>query len=272
MNYRYAPHLLGELTGTFILVFFGCGAVAVSVLFSSLVGVFQVAIVWGFAVTLAIYATRHLSCAHLNPAVSIAMVLSKRMEIKLLPVYWLGQFLGAFLAAAALFLLFAGSITNYEATHGIIRGTPDSVKTAMMFGEYYPNISSLTAFAAEALGTLLLVFFIFSLTEGCNVGRPDDALAPFFIGMAVMIIICIIAPLTQGALNPARDLAPRAFSYLAGWKQAAFPDHNFGLLVYGLGPLLGGIIAAIFFTRIIQPVMAARTLQPGCACNQDESA
>jgi hypothetical protein len=47
---------------------------------------------------------------------------------------------------------------------------------------------------------------------------------------------------------------------------------NFGLLVYGLGPLLGGIIAAIIFTRIIQPVMAARTLQPGCACNQDESA
>jgi glycerol uptake facilitator protein len=263
---------LGELTGTFILVFFGCGAVAVSVLFSALVGVFQVAIVWGFAVTLAIYATRHLSCAHLNPAVSIAMVLSKRMKVKLLPVYWLGQFLGAFLAAAALFLLFADSIATYEATHGIIRGTPDSVKTAMMFGEYYPNISTLTAFAAETLGTFLLVFFIFSLTEGCNVGRPDDALAPFFIGMAVMIIICIIAPLTQAALNPARDLAPRAFSYLAGWKQASFPDRNFGLLVYGLGPLLGGIIAAIFFTRIIQPVMAARTLQPGCACNQDESA
>lgn len=270
MKLQYAPHFLGEFTGTFILVFFGCGAVAVSVLFSSLVGVFQVAIVWGFAVTLAIYATRHLSCAHLNPAVSMAMVLSKRMEKKLLPVYWLGQFLGAFLAAAALFLLFAGSIANYEAAHGIIRGTPGSVKTAMMFGEFYPNISTWIALGAETMGTFLLVFFIFSLTEGCNVGRPDDALAPFFIGMAVMIIICVIAPLTQAALNPARDLAPRAFSYLAGWKQAAFPDRNFGLLVYGMGPLLGGIIAAIFFTRIIQPVMAARTLQPGCACNQED--
>lgn len=221
--------------------------------------------------TLAIYATRHLSCAHLNPAVSLAMVLSKRMEIKLLPVYWLGQFLGAFLAAAALFCLFAGPIADYEAAHSIVRGTPGSVKTAMMFGEFYPNISTWAALTAETMGTFLLVFFIFSLTEGCNVGRPDNALAPFFIGMAVMIIICVIAPLTQAALNPSRDLAPRAFSYLAGWKQAAFPDRNFGLLVYGLGPLLGGAIAALIFTKVIEPVMAARSSQPGCVCSQEET-
>lgn len=68
---------IGELTGTFILVFFGCGSVAVTIIFSSLVGLFQIAIVWGFGVALAIYATRHLSCAHINPAVSLAMVLAK---------------------------------------------------------------------------------------------------------------------------------------------------------------------------------------------------
>ena len=68
---------VGELVGTFILVFFGCSAVAVAVLFSSHVGLFQVAIVWGLAVTLAIYATRHLSCAHINPAVSLAMVVGR---------------------------------------------------------------------------------------------------------------------------------------------------------------------------------------------------
>jgi glycerol uptake facilitator protein len=63
-----AHHCIGELIGTFILVCFGCGAVAVTVLFSAQVGLFQIAIIWGFAVTLAIYATRHLSCAHFNPA------------------------------------------------------------------------------------------------------------------------------------------------------------------------------------------------------------
>jgi hypothetical protein len=56
----------GELIGTFILVFFGCGAVAVTILFTSHVGLFQVAAIWGFAVILAIYVTRHLSCAHIN--------------------------------------------------------------------------------------------------------------------------------------------------------------------------------------------------------------
>ena len=91
---------LGEFAGTCILVFFGCGSVAVTVLFSSHSGLLQVAAVWGVAVTLAIYSTRHMSCAHLNPAVSIAMVVAGRMTLRRLPVYVLGQFAGAFAAAA----------------------------------------------------------------------------------------------------------------------------------------------------------------------------
>jgi len=71
--------IVGEFMGTFILVFFGCGSVAVTVLFKANTGIFQVAAVWGIGVTLAIYATRHLSCAHLNPAVSVAMVMAGRM-------------------------------------------------------------------------------------------------------------------------------------------------------------------------------------------------
>ena len=76
------PDFLGEFIGTYLLVFFGCGSVAVSVLYSAFSGLFQVAAIWGIAVTLAIYATRHLSCAHLNPAVSIAMVLAGRMHMR----------------------------------------------------------------------------------------------------------------------------------------------------------------------------------------------
>jgi len=68
---------VGEFIGTFLLVFFGCGSVTVSVLYSAFSGLFEVAAIWGIGVALAIYATRHLSCAHLNPAVSIAMVLAK---------------------------------------------------------------------------------------------------------------------------------------------------------------------------------------------------
>jgi glycerol uptake facilitator protein len=170
-------HFVGELVGTLLLDFFGCGSVAVSVLFSAHVGLFQVALVWGLGVAMAIYATRHLSCAHLNPAVSIAMVIGRRMAPSRLPAYLGGQFLGAFLAAAVLYGLFADSIAQYEALHQIVRGTAGSVQTGMMFGEYYPNpgagtaVGPTTAFLAEAIGTFILVFLVFSLTAGCNVGR-----------------------------------------------------------------------------------------------------
>ena len=73
---KYQKEFIGETLGTFILVLFGCGSVAVSVLFNAHHGLMQIAIAWGIGVALAIYLTRHLSCAHLNPAVSIAMVIS----------------------------------------------------------------------------------------------------------------------------------------------------------------------------------------------------
>jgi len=276
MSIRHTHDFVGELIGTFILVFFGCGAVAVTVLFSSHIGLFQIAIIWGFAVTLAIYAVRHLSCAHINPAVSIAMALANRMPRAKLAAYLSAQFLGAFLAAAVLYGIFSSSIAQYEMAHGIMRGSPESIKTAMMFGEFYPNpssgegisLSTTGAFVAESFGTFLLVFMIFSLTEGCNVGRPDDRLAPLFIGMTVAMIIAIIAPLTQAGINPARDLSPRLFAYLAGWQAAAFPDKHFGFLtVYVLGPILGGIAASLVFTKLIQPLMVYKQ-ETFCSTNK----
>ncbi len=273
---KFSHEFMGEFIGTFLLVLFGCGSVAVTILFSAHVGLFQVAMVWGLGVTIAIYATRHLSCAHLNPAVSIAMVMGRRMSPSKLPVYICAQFIGAFVAALILYLLFADSIAQYESINHILRGSPASVRTAMMFGEYYPNpgagaaavVSPLTAFLAEATGTFALVFLIFSLTEGCNLGRPDDALAPLFIGLTVTIIISIIAPLTQAGLNPARDLSPRLFALLAGWGEAALPDRNLGFItVYVLGPISGALIAAGIFTYVIEPLMKAKGREnDSCGC------
>jgi glycerol uptake facilitator protein len=270
---RNAHDFTGEMIGTFLLVFFGCGAVAVTVLFGALSGLLQIALVWGIAVTLAIYATRHLCCAHLNPAVSIAMVAAGRMRANRLPGYLAGQFGGAFIAAALLYLLFADSIAQYEALHGIVRGAPASVQTAMIFGEFYPNpgagnaavVSSFTAFMAEAMGTFALVFLIFSLTEGCNLGRPDDRLVPLFIGLTVAVIIAVIAPLTQAGMNPARDLAPRLFAIMAGWGTAALPDRGLGFLtIYVLAPISGGLLAAFLFTRMIEPLMRTRGNSENC--------
>lgn len=277
MNNKTIPagvsEFLGEFIGTLMLVFFGCGSVVVTVLFSAHIGLLQVAAVWGFGVALAIYTTRHLSCAHLNPAVSIAMVVAKRMSARKLLTYLLGQFSGAFVAAALLYLLFSPSIGHYEYLHGIVRGGPESRATAIMFGEFYPNpgaganvsVTPMNAFLGEMVGTFILILFIFALTEGCNVGRPDESLAPLFIGLAVTINISIVAPLTQGGFNPARDLAPRMFAYLAGWKQAALPDSHWGFItIYVLGPIVGGILAALLFCKIIEPTMSDKDNSNTC--------
>ena len=176
---------LGECLGTFILTLFGCSSVACAVLFGEYGSIFQIGLVWGLAVTLAVYMTRYLSCAHLNPAVSVAMVLAGRMKAKKLPCYLAAQLLGALVAGLVLYGLFSASIAHYEQLHNIVRGTAASVDTARMFGEFYPNpgdpvavVSMPLAIAAEAFGTFLLVLIIFCLTEGCNVGRPSEPLQP----------------------------------------------------------------------------------------------
>jgi glycerol uptake facilitator protein len=267
---RYSKEFIGETLGTFLLVLFGCGSVAVSVLFDAYHGILQIALVWGLGVTLAIYLTRHLSCAHLNPAVSIAMVLGKRMSLRKLPVYLIAQFIGAFLGGLAVYLLFASTISAYEAIHHIVRSAPESVQTAMMLGGYYSIPGSMAvvsmplAIVAEAFGTFILLIMIFALTEGCNVGRPDDAIAPLFIGLTVSSVICLIGPLTQAGLNPARDFGPRMVAWIMGWGSASFPDHAGGFfLVYIVGPVVGGIVASLFFVKVIEPAMK----QPSPKCN-----
>ena len=264
----------GELIGTFVLTFFGCGAVATSVLYSPNMGVFQVAGIWGIGVTLAIYATRHLSCAHLNPAVSLAMVMAGRMKPWKLPVYLAAQLMGAVSAGLAILAVFSNSIANFETVHHIVRGTPDSVKTAMMFGEYFPNpsfpaalsdVSLMKGFFVEAIGTFLLVTIILLLTEDCNVGRPSSDIAPIFIGLTVTAIISILSPLTQAGINPARDFGPRLVAYFSGWREVAIPGPRNGFFtVYIMGPFLGGAVSAMLFSIVLYPLMQVKNSI--CAC------
>ncbi|WP_277058245.1 MIP/aquaporin family protein [Trichlorobacter lovleyi] len=272
---KYLHDFIGELFGTFLLVFIGCSSVAVAVLYSAHSGLFQIAMIWGLAVTLSIYATRHLSCAHFNPAVSIAMAVRGRMPWSKVPLYLIAQFAGAFIAAATLYLLFSSSIAQLEQLQGIMCGSPASVKTAQMFGEFYPNpgagavaaVSTLNAFLAEAVGTFILVSMIFALSEGCNLGRPSDVLCPLFIGLTVTALISVLAPLTQAGFNPARDLSPRLFAWMMGWGDAAFPGRGPGfLVVYVLGPIAGGV-AASAVSFLMEPLMKAKSsCRDVCVC------
>ena len=122
----------------------------------------------------------------------------------------------------------------------------------MMFGEYFPNpgmvgvdesaralISPLGAAAVEALGTGILVLMIFALVDRRNSSLPVKYLAPVFIGLTVAMIISMLAPLTMGGWNPARDFGPRLVSYFAGWGEVAIPGPSGGFWAYIVGPMVG---------------------------------
>lgn len=241
----------GEFIGTFIIVFFGCGAVASATLFESFNGLFQVAFVWVIGVTLAIYSSRRYSDSHLNPAVSIAMTIVGKLPLKKLPHHLVGQFTGAFLSAAVLYLLYGSFIYEFEEANNIIRGENNSILTASIFGEFFPNpgftntIKNTTqwqAMGAEFIGSFILVYMIFWLIHPKN----ESQFTPLFIGLTVGGLICLLAPISQGGFNPARDFSPRLFSYFAGWGQVVFQEPSYSFFnVYIAAPILGGIAAAL---------------------------
>lgn len=262
---------VGEFFGTFLLVFFGCGSVCAAVLTGAQVGIFQVAIVWGLGIATAIYLTGSLSGAHLNPAVTLAMAAWNGFSWRRVPGYAAMQFLGAFAASAVLYSAFAGPLRVFEETHHIIRGQPGSEASAMVFGEFFPNpggrpfdskamamIGPWTAFYVEALGTAVLVLVILCATDERNRSRPGS-LAPASIGLAITLLISLLAPLTMACFNPARDLAPRLFSSLAGWGSVPFRANGSGwFTVYILGPLAGGQIGAVLYRVFFRNAYAAQ--------------
>ena len=274
--------MLGEAIGSFVLVFFGTGSVAVAVLTGAHVGLWQVAMVWGFAIGLAIYAVGAVSGAHINPAVTIAMAVFRPDEFpprSILP-YLAAQTVGGILASLLVLSLFAGTCAHFEASHDppIVRGETGSQLSAMWFGEYFPNpaiygtdpeafaqVPPAVAFAAEAVGTAFLVFFIMALTDGCNNLAPiEGRMHPFFIGLVVAIIIAIVAPLTQAGLNPMRDFAPRLVSYFAGWGEIAIPGpRGMEWWLYIVAPLLGGLLGAGVYHKCIFPYQVGERVAAG---------
>ena len=136
----------------------------------------------------------------------------------------------------------------------------------MVFGEYFPNPGGkpLTAaaratmppgraFTAELVGTAILVLVIFCVTDERNATRPQ-ILTAVTIGLTVTLIISLLGPLTMAALNPARDLGPRIFSSLAGWRAVPFTTNGLGwLTVYIIAPIVGGLLGGGIYRVFFRP-------------------
>ncbi len=264
---RVPAWMVGEFFGTFLLVFFGCGSVCAAVTTGAQVGVFQVAIVWGLGIATAIHLAGALSGAHLNPAVTLSGAVWNGFPWRRVPGYWLAQMAGAIAASAVLFLVFGGAIAGYEAKQGIVRGRPGSEASAMVFGDYFPNpqgrplaeaapgrMGEARAFAAEAIGTAVLLLVIFCSTDAANRNNPR-ILTAAAIGLTVTLLISLLGPLTMAGLNPARDLGPRLFSAWAGWGKVPFQANGAGWLrVYVVAPLLGGVCGGGLYRVFFRPL------------------
>jgi glycerol uptake facilitator protein len=263
--------LAGEFIGTFLLVFFGCGSVATAVLTGAQVGIFQVAIVWGLGIAIAIHLTASLSGAHLNPAVTIGLAACARFQWRNVLKYVVAQLAGAFLASVMIFFVYRGSLIAFEHANGIVRGAAGSESSAMIFGEYFPNpgghpftedirarVSHLTAFGAEIIGTAILMVVILGSTDERNGSRPK-LLTAATIGLTVTLLISLLGPLTMACFNPARDLAPRLFSAIAGWGSVPFATNGWGwLTVYIVAPIVGALFGGVIYRRLLAPHYAVR--------------
>lgn len=267
------PALAGEFTGTFLLVFFGVGAVNAAVVSGAQVGLWQVAAVWAIGVALGIYASASLSGGHINPAITAVAAVYDRFPLSRVVPYWGAQVLGAACASLVLYGLFADAILEFERQRGLLRGGPDSELSAMVFGEYFPNpamygtaeeawrvVSLKSAFIAEMVGTALLAFLVGTVTSDRNPAKPSPAMAAVIIGLGVAAIISVVAPLTQAGLNPARDFGPRLVSFFLGWGEIAIPGPRGGwFIVYITAPVLGALIGGGLFRALASLYRRAKT-------------
>lgn len=235
--------LLGEFIGCFMLILIGAGSVASMLVNGAQYTMWDICMVWGVAITMALYMTASLSGAHLNPAVTLAMAVYRGFPWGKVAPYAIAQMAGTFCAAGVVYALYRQGFLQYEAAHGIVRGSEESQQLASVFSTYpAPYLSFLQAGLVELVITAFLVAVIFCLVDERNPFAPPKALFPIAVGGLVAVIGGAFGSLTGFAMNPARDFGPKLFTALVGWGPVALPGWSGYFWVPLLAPLLGGII------------------------------
>ena len=218
---------LAELVATFSFVFLGVGAVVASGRILGVDGLtparlMVIALAHGLAIAIFVAASARFSGGHLNPAVTVAAVVTGKISVTRGGMYVVAQVAGGILAAFLLKGIFPDALEGGLGAHGL--GAVDGAGIGLL---------------VEVLLTFFLVFVVFATAMD---PRGMGHLAPFAIGVAVLLDHLVGVPLTGASMNPARTLGP-------AWASGAWADH----WIYWVGPIAGGIIAALVYQHLFLP-------------------
>jgi MIP family channel proteins len=248
-----------EFLGTFILIMFGVGVVAQTVLSKGANGSFlAINIGWGLAVMLGVYAAAGVSGAHLNPAVTLALALTRGFPWSKVAPFIAAQMSGAFAAAAVVYVTYYEAFTAFD---GGVRQVVGPQGTAGIFATYpQPFLSIMGGFIDQVVGTALLMATILAVTDQRNNATPAW-LTPIVVG-GIVVAIGVAFGFNAGyAINPARDLGPRLFTAVGGWGGDVFSAAGGWWWVPVLAPCVGAVAGALTYDFAIakhhSPVEAA---------------
>lgn len=269
MKFSAAQEFKAELLGTLVLILFGCGVVAMVTLFPSTPaipgevikgGYTNVTFAWGLAVVMGIYISGTISGAHLNPAVTIALAATGRFPWSKVGHYLLGQMIGAFAGAALVFAVYHGQWMQFD---------PQLEKTAGVFATFPAVPGFWPGFIDQVVGTALLMGLILAIGDKLNnpLGAPY---APLSVGLLVVAIGMSFGGMHGYAINPARDLGPRLFTVLAGFKNNGLIGSTVWIVPV-VGPIVGGLLGAFVYDSCIGRALAQAHATHGKVDGMDPS-
>lgn len=259
MNRQLCGELISEAVAMLIIIAFGCSVAAMYLLYDPSPyqhAYWGVCVAWGLGVTIAIYATGSVSGTHANPAVTLALALFRGFSWRKVVPYWLAQVVGGFIGAAIVHQLYGPVIDHFNQTHSLAREAGGAA--GVFFTAPGLAVTPLHALGDQVILTAFLVFGIFAITEQYNEAAPSANSGALMIGLLVATIGASMGYLEAWAINPARDLGPRLFAYLAGWGESALPGRDNYWWIPIVGPLLGGVVGAAAYQWLIYPFLPAR--------------
>ena len=262
---EYEPSLRGELVaeffGTMILILFGLGVVA-QVVGAQLGDHDSISWAWGLGVTLGIYVAGRVSGAHLNPAVTVALAAFQDFPWRKVMPFTIAQTAGAFVAALLVRWNYTEVLAKFDPGH--------TIKSQFVFSTLPGNgalpVSELGALRDQIIGTAILVFLIFAITDARN-SAPLANLTPLIVGLLVVAIGMAFGTDAGYAINPARDFGPRLASFITGYGTSWRDQYgNFYFWVPIVGPLIGGLIGGALYrygmTRFLPPAEEPEPNEP----------